>query len=64
MYMGAYGGQKRVLDSLELELVTGSCKPLNLGTGKQTNPLEKQPVLLTTESSLHPSKLGSDSFTC
>jgi hypothetical protein len=46
------GGQKRVLNPLELELDScelpcGCCK-LNLG------PLEEQPVLLTAEPSLQP----------
>lgn len=42
----ALGGQKRVLGTLELELRMVGCEPPNLG------PLERQPVILTTRSSL------------
>lgn len=34
--------------------VTGSCNPVDLGAGNQTNPLQKQDVLLTDRLSLHP----------
>ena len=34
--------------------ITGGCELSGMGAGKKTYPLEKKPVLLTTESSLQP----------
>lgn len=44
---GTQGGQKRVSESLELELQTVACLEPNL------DPLQEQPVFLTAESPFH-----------
>lgn len=45
--LGAHRGQKRILDSLELELQTVKAAMWTLGSGPRL--LEKQSVFLTTE---------------
>jgi len=49
---GVCGDQKRALDPLELEQMAMSP---HASAGKETGPLEEQPVLLITEPSLQPS---------
>lgn len=50
MNAGALGGQKRVLDSLQVDSVqsTGGCKLIDIGTGNQTQALQEQYMFLTT----------------
>lgn len=50
VYSG-HGGQKRVLDSLELELLSVVNEPPNEGAGN-SGPLGEQQALLTTQGSL------------